>query len=437
MRSQLIAVAILTAVAQLTGFAKLWVVAKVFGVGPELDGYNLALVAPSMVGGVVSAAIQTGLFPVRARLAHDEGIEAAEHFERAVLLGVTLLGLALATVLWLFRQPLMALVAPGASVPVREALASVWPYGSLLIALNAPGDAVGYLLAMRNRYYVAAAAPIGNALVGVGVLLSWPAGGSTSLAVSTAAGLAVQVGTCLVALRAVGFRLLGAVRQPSGRGAEWTDFMRLSGWILPGVVFVNLSLALPPVLLSHFGDGAVSSYGYAFRLHSFLVQSLVMTSSPILLSRFAELVAQRDEPAIRHLLERAAWWSVVLGVAAVVAVWALGVSALECLFSGRFDAAAAQRVATHWLWLSAGLGASIFNVVLTKLWQGRGQSAPLSILYGSGLLALVAGTVSLQQALGETALPAAVTLSGMVFAGIGWFWERRFAAGHWSRAQRQ
>lgn len=436
MRSQLIAVAILTAVAQLAGFAKVWVVAKVFGVGPELDGYYLALVAPTMVSGVVSAAIQTGLFPVRARLARDAGVVAAERFERAVLLGVTLLGLALATVLWSFRQPLMALVAPGASVPVREALAVVWPYGALLIALNAPGDALGYLLAMRDRYYVAAAAPIGNALIGVGVLVSWPAGGPASLAISTAAGLAVQVVMCLVALRAFGFRLFGAVRQPMGRNAGWTEYMRLSGWILPGVVFVNLSLALPPVLLSHFGDGAVSSYGYAFRLHSFLVQSLVMTGSPILLSRFAELVAQRDELAIRQLLKRAAWWSVVLGVAVVTAVWTLGSGALEFLFSGRFDAVAAQRVASHWLWLSLGLWASIFNVVLTKLWQGRGQAASLSILYGSGLLVLVAGTVSLQQALGEMALPAAVTLSGMVFAGIGWFWERRFAAGQWSRGQR-
>lgn len=433
MRSQLIVVAILTAVAQLAGFAKLWVVAKLFGVGPELDGYNLALVAPTMVSGVVSAAVQTGLFPVRARLAHDAGRDAAERFERAVLLGVTLLGLALATVIWLFRQPLMALVAPGAGVSVREALAVVWPYGALLIAFNAPGDALGYLLAMRNRYYVAAAAPIGNALIGVGVLVCWPAGGPTSLAISTAAGLAVQVMICLVALRAFGFRLFGTVRQRPERSAGWAEYMRVSGWILPGVVFVNLSLALPPALLSRFGDGAVSAYGYAFKLHSFLVQSLVMAGSPILLSRFADLVAQRDEPAIRHLLTRAAWWSVVLGMAVVMAVWTLGGSALEFLFSGRFDAAAAQRVASHWLWLSLGLWASIFNVVLTKLWQGRGQSVSLSILYGSGLLVLVAGTLSLQQALGEMALPAAVTMSGVVFAGIGWFGERRYAAGQWRR----
>lgn len=46
MRKQLAIISLLTAASQLAAFLKLWFTARIFGIGPELDGYNLALVLP-------------------------------------------------------------------------------------------------------------------------------------------------------------------------------------------------------------------------------------------------------------------------------------------------------------------------------------------------------------------------------------------------------
>lgn len=87
MRRQLIAITLLTAVAQAVAFAKLWLTARLFGTSAELDGYFLALAIPTLPSGVISGALQTAFFLVRARLARDQDRATVERFERAVLLG--------------------------------------------------------------------------------------------------------------------------------------------------------------------------------------------------------------------------------------------------------------------------------------------------------------------------------------------------------------
>ena len=59
MCNQLIAVGVVTGIAQLAAFVKVWVTARLFGVGAQLDGYNLALVAPTLISGVLSGMLQT------------------------------------------------------------------------------------------------------------------------------------------------------------------------------------------------------------------------------------------------------------------------------------------------------------------------------------------------------------------------------------------
>lgn len=84
MRKQLALVTVFTVIAQAAGFVKLWVTARLCGVGPELDGYNLALVAPTLISGVLSGIVQTGLFPVRARIAARSDSNVVDAFERSV-----------------------------------------------------------------------------------------------------------------------------------------------------------------------------------------------------------------------------------------------------------------------------------------------------------------------------------------------------------------
>lgn len=419
MKRQLTVIALLTAASQLAAFFKLWFTARLFGVGSELDGYNLALVLPSLVSGVLLGFLQTGLFPVRARLNARAPLQETERFERAVLWSSFLLGI-LATLLIVIGSTWLTPKLGGSAPPsVIAALAFALPMTAPLVALNMLGDCAGYLLAMRGRFAIAAGAPVINGLIGGLLLAIWPEGGLLNLVLGTLLGLLAQVGICLHGLSKCGFAVFGPVAKWQQASRLMYDIARLGAWVLPGVIFSNLIVSLPPIWMTAYGEGAVSAFGYAYRLHSSAVQLLIMASSTVILANFSDLVAQQNIPAIKRLLFKAGLIALFLGLTGTGAVLILGKIVLETLFAGQFDATAASRVATHWFWLTSGLGFSILGNVYAKLWQAYGRPHLISMLAGCALMTLGASFWMLQNYLQEYALPAALSLSAMIVVLIG------------------
>ena len=420
MRRQLVVVSVLTGIAQAAGFLKLWLTARLFGIGAELDGYFLALVVPTLVSGVLSGMLQTALFPVRARLAAEGDQAALLHFERGVLAVLLALGMLIAAVLLLGGAWGLGLAESRIALPVHEAALFVFPFAILLIPLNAVGDGLSYLLAMRQRYPIAAAAPIANAVLGIALLAAWPEGGLLNLALGTVAGLGLQVTLCLTALVRTGFPVFGRFSVREEMWHEWREMIRISAWILPGVVFANLMATLPTVLIAGHGEGAISAFGYAWRFHQFAIQLLVMAASPMLLAHFAQLVATSNEVALRIMLRKAIFFSAGLGGLSILTVALLGKPALELIFSGRFDSGAASQVAAHWLWLTYALGPALLGNVYAKVWQARGRPGFMSLLAGFGLAVFLFFNLLLESMLGSYAVAAAIGLSSSAVVAAGW-----------------
>ena len=113
--------------------------------------------------------------------------------------------------------------------------------------------------------------------------------------------------------------------------------------------------SLPPLWAAKYGEGAVSAFGYAYRLHSAALQLLVIACSTLILARFSDLVARNDTEALRRILTKAGMLSLVIGGGGVLMVWGLGAISLEWIFGGRFDDSAAVRVSSHWLLLTISL----------------------------------------------------------------------------------
>jgi len=423
MKRQLAAIALLTAASQIAAFFKLWFTARIFGVGSELDGYNLALVLPGLISGIMAGVLQTGLFPVRAGLQAAAKKPDVEAFERSVLLSVAVLGVFLAIGLALASPIVVPLLGGAASPSVHASLAFAFPWLILLLALNMIGDCAGYLLAMRHRFAIAAGAPVANGILGGLLLAAWPQGGLLNLVLGTILGLSLQVAICLWGLRITGLSLFGAL-------PGWTlwrrlakDMIGLGAWILPGVVVSNLAVALPPLWMSAFGEGANSAFGYAYRLHSSTVQLLVMAGSPVILAHLAELVARNQIDAVRSILKQAAVASVVLGTIGLIVVGTLGAPLLGWVFGGRFDSAAAERVANHWWWLTLGLAFLILGNVFAKLWQSQRRPRHMSVMAGASLIVLGVSFYALRQPLGEFSVAAAMSVAAasVVIFGIPQF----------------
>lgn len=420
MRSQFLVISMLTAASQLAGFVKLWFIARIFGVGADLDGYNLALVTPTMLSGILAGLLQTGLFPVRAKL-HASGVpELRDAFERSVLAAVSVAGLLLTAVLMLSSEHLTKLLTPSASDEVKAAVGFSQTALASLVALNTVGDCLGFLLAMRGRFAIAAGAPIVNAVFSTSLLAVWPEGRLLNLVGGTVLGLVTQVAICLWGLHHSGFRVPGPLLCWHDQRRYWIDMSWLAAAILPGVVFTNFLASLPPVWVTSFGDGAVSAFGYAYRLHTAALQLLVMANSTVLLARFSDLVAREDKHSIRLIVRVATAGSAVIGAIAVLCVWLLGSWSLQMLFSGRFDVNDADRVAQHWLWLTVGLPFGLLGNVFAKLWQAQKQPRRMSLIAGGSLVTAAFAFLISRAWLTEYSVPAALTASAISVVVIGW-----------------
>lgn len=414
MRRQLVVVFVLTALSQAAAFLKLWFTARIFGIGAELDGYNLALVAPTLLAGVLSGVIQTGFFPVRARIIAEQGLEIAGRFERVVFWVCICIGLILMALLLLMSQ-LLALPMTSQEQPaVREIFLQVMPYVVLLLPLSMACDCLGYILAMRNKFSYAAGAPILNGLVGAAVLYGFSFGEVTALVYGTVLGTIAQLAVCWYGLRAARFSLLGAGLKIRESLAKFREMAHLGGWILPGVIFTNMLSALPPVWAAAYGEGVVSTFGYAYRLHTSVIQLLIMSSSTLVLARFSTLVAEGNEKGIRSLLWQAAGASSLIGVLGAFLVWWLGAPLLRLVFGGRFDAVAAEQVAELWFWLTIGVGFVILSNVFAKLWQAQSRPRLMSLMAALSLLAVYLSYSLLKGYMGVQAIALALMAAPVV-----------------------
>lgn len=417
MKRQLLLVSLLTGLSQLAAFFKLWFTARVFGVSSELDGYNLALIAPTLISGVLAGLLQTGLFPVRSKIHQENDPSKVESFERAVWWMYAVLGALLAVALFGLSGWLGRVVVPEQQTATLTAFMTVMPIAACLVAIGMVTDCTGYILAMRGSFLTAACAPIANGMFGGLVLAFWPDKGLGSLVWSTVGGATLQLFICVYGLKLTSIRLFGPVSWRDHRAIK--EIGALGVWVLPGVVFSNLAVSLPPIWAAEFGEGAVSAFGYASRLHSSAVQLLVMASSTLILARFSELVASGNTLEVSRLLRKAALTSMALGAIAVLCVAGAGENVLKLLFSGKFDAAAAEQVTSLWTLLSFGLGFSLLGNVFAKLWQAQSRPKLLSVMAGASFITLCTSFLLLKNVTNEQAIAAALTLSNLSVVLLG------------------
>jgi len=417
MKRQLLLVSLLTGLSQLAALFKLWFTAHVFGVSSELDGYNLALIAPTLISGVLAGFLQTGLFPVRSKI-HQENVPAkVESFDRTVWWIYAALGTSLALVLFALSGWLGKLVVPEQQTATLMAFMMVMPIAACLVAVGMVTDCTGYILAMRGSFLTAAGAPIANGIFGGLVLALWSDQGLSSLIWGTVGGAILQLLICVYGLKLTSVRLLGPMSWRDHHAFK--EIGTLGAWVLPGVVFSNLAVSLPPVWAAGFGEGAVSAFGYASRLHSSAVQLLVMASSTLILARFSELVARGNTDEVNKLLRKAASVSLALGFIAVLCVAGTGEYALRLLFSGKFDGAAAEQVASLWTLLSFGLGFGLLGNVFAKLWQAQSRPKLLSIMAGASFITLCVSFLLLRDIADEQSIAAALALSNLSVVLLG------------------
>lgn len=420
MRSQLITVGLLTGLSQATAFLKLWYVAKVFGIGSELDGYNLALVVPTFVAAIISSLIQTGFFPTRSAFKLRANKEQLQKFERNVIWSSATIGILVSALVVLAHSWIITYLVSDRYVDTLGVIEKIFPYVATLIALNILIDTMGYVLAMYDRFAYAAAAPIINGLIGAIFLIIWPEYGIDSLVAGTILGVVGQLIVCALGLKSIKFPIFGPILSRVVFFPEVKKMVRLSLWILPGVVFSNITTSLPMIWAAQFGEGVASTFGYAYRLHTSIVQLLVMASSTIILAHFSTLIAKSENFMIQQFLIKSAIASFFIGGFGMLFIWLFSPIFLVNIFAGKFDQEAAESVSKMWLWLTAGLAFIVLGNVFAKLWQAQGLSKLLSFVAGISLIILLIVFYQSKAVMNEHSIGLALSLSAASVVVFGY-----------------
>lgn len=419
MRRDIARVVALSALVQVAAFCKSVLIAYYFGVGAELDGYYLAQAAPALLAGIVAGFLQTGFLTSYAgHVSRGESDDAAALLSR-MLLVVTVFGFAISATLALLSPTIIELTAPSASNEVRSVAIHALTILSFLLVLNALADSMSLALNAHGAFTAAALAPAINIAAASVLLVTFPSWGIDNLIWGTLGGLAIQVLIVVLELRRRQIRFGSPVKANLGPS------IAAGARILPGLVFANLSIFVPPLLAARLGDGAVSAFSIAMRLHGAVTQIFVVALSTVLLPHFSLAVARGDLGFIAKQL-RTGFPLALLGSALALSwVWLSGSDFVALLFQrGAFDGSATVVVSSAWFWLAAGLFPVIWGTILAKVLQALQLGAILSRLSLWGLV--------LVSTLGWT-LSAGMDLDGLALA-ISLAFVATAAGCHWKTA---
>lgn len=338
-----------------------------FGASSIVDAYNLALVVPVLLSGVIAGWLQAG-FVGRYMVLCQEQTPVAGHFRTAVMAMVAAIALLLSLLIFIFHDVLARILVPEASLATRQMTEAALLVSAWLLVPTVMADLIGLILNCHGRFLAASAAPVANALVAALALWLWPQHDLAALVDTLMLGWFAQICVLIMACRGAGLRFFTSMN--ARMSDELRNTLRLALPILPAVLLSNATSVVIQVSCAHLGEGAVAVYGYASRLHGALTQVMIVGISTVLLPHLAGMLASRQDSQISSLFWRIGKASILMYAFVLAGVLLLGEATIVTLLGrGRFDEILAAEVGNVWLILTLSLLPFAFSTFLAKLFQ--------------------------------------------------------------------
>jgi putative peptidoglycan lipid II flippase len=366
---------------QITAFLRTAIIAAALGTSPDVDAYNLGLIAPTFISTVIGSWLQMSFIGRYTALVTTGQSDLAAAYRARMLVLILGCAVLLTGLCFLFPGPIMGLFMPaGQTAMVASAAAALRLSGLILIPIIF-GDFIAFILNSHRRFFAAAAAPLVNALVSVAGLWFWSRLDLSALVWTLLLGSITQCLVVIVAL--LRLRLSFPVATNPAKSEVHTTLM-LGLPLLPAMMLANSAAAIVQFRLAQLGEGVVAAYGYASRLHGALAQVLVIGLGTVLLPHFAALWSRGEMAEIVILFRRLARFTIPVVAYLTVGIVLMGEAATRILFQrGVFDAAQTQQVSWFWALLSLSLLPFAFGTFIAKFCQSVRDAG--SILASGGI----------------------------------------------------
>jgi putative peptidoglycan lipid II flippase len=361
---------------QIAAFVRTVIIAATLGTSPDVDAYNLGLIAPSFISTVIGSWLQMSFIGRYTSLVTTGEAELAAAYRARMLFLVLGLALAFAGLCFLLPEHIMALFMPNGQTAMIASAAAALRLSGLILVPIIFGDFIALILNSHGRFFAAALAPLINALVSVLGLSLWSSVNLSALVLTLLLGGLAQ---CLVVVAAL---LRMRRRFPIGTSmakGEVRTTLALALPLLPAMVLNNSAAAIIQFHAAELGEGAVAIYGYASRLHGALTQVLIMGLGTVLLPHFAALWSRGEKAEITILFRRLARCTILLVTYLTCGIHLMGETTVRILLErGAFNAMHVQQVSSLWALLTLSLFPLALGTFIAKFCQAvRGAGSIL------------------------------------------------------------
>lgn len=363
-------VGIMTAIAavRLTAFTSQMLIVRTFGVGADVDAFQATMFVPDVLVMVFRGTVAVLFVPayVGALVRHDP--EAADRVFSSVL-NLTLLVLGALVGGAIMAAPLVVrATAPGFDAErygIAVSLAGlIYPIAVAQIAAEVFTSA----LDGRKLFVISQVSGIALPATTIFALLFADANsGIVLLAASTLAGIALQTGILVLAVRAAGIRyhLLLDLSIPELRSA----FRELPP-VIVSQVLIHGMLFVDQIVASTLPAGDLTSLNYAKRILLFPVGMIFQAFSKTSLPYLSEYVAQQDWAGLRAATRLATWSMMVLCLLMTVGALVLSRPVISILFEGgRFTAEDTDRIVPILVMAALGLAPMGLGFVIPRVFN--------------------------------------------------------------------
>ncbi|MFM0053593.1 murein biosynthesis integral membrane protein MurJ [Caballeronia grimmiae] len=324
-----------------TGAFKEMAVAYRYGIGETVDAYQLALTLVSWLPLTLIGELSILLVPLFVGL-RDKKEELTQFLAEleglCMLLGVGLMALLLVS--W----PLVAhFTASNLSEHTRtmclHLLMGLAPVGilSFTVCITAAR------LQARERHITTLLESV-PALVLLCFILALPHPDSLlPLMLGTSLGVAMQA----LLLRIIARNVDGQTARPrlSFRSPHWGKILHSVSMLMVGGVIISMITPVDQYFLAHVGNGAIATYGYAFRVLTLFTGMGALAISRAILPILAEMLAAKDATRARDTALKWSFVMLVLGAVGAAIAYGLAPWIVQLLFQrGAFTADDAEAV---------------------------------------------------------------------------------------------
>lgn len=316
------------------GFLVQRLVNQTFGLGPELDAFNVANTAPDTLYNLISGgALAMALIPVLTETFDREGATAFWRLFSLVANWALVITASLSVGLAFLAQPIVQFIIAPEFTPDQLQLTTHLMRLYLLITLifSLSGLVIGGLQA-RQHFWLPALAPIlYNLGRAVGVLVLVPYFGVYGLVYGIIFGALCHLAIQLPGLWRYGFRWTPGLdaRDPGVRRVAKVMFPRVIT-----LLFINLVFIYNERVASGLGTGQISALALGWQLLQ-LPETLIGTAlATVLLPTFADLVARNLRVELKQLLQRAVVGLLALTLPVTAIGWLVLPWAVRLVFQG-------------------------------------------------------------------------------------------------------